>query len=91
MVITFSGALDPKNFAVQTWSLKRSEEYGSKHYDEKPHTVTAAKLSADGKSLTLQIEDLKPMWSMEIMYNIKAADGSEVHGFLDNTIHRLSE
>ncbi len=42
MTITFSGALDPKtagdpkNYAVKTWSLKRSEQYGSKHYDEKP-------------------------------------------------------
>jgi putative heme-binding domain-containing protein len=97
MVVTFSGALDPKtagdpkNYAVQTWALKRSEQYGSRHYDEKPSTVTAAKLSADGKTLTLAIEDLKPTWSMEIRYNIKATDGSEVRGFVHNTIHRLGE
>jgi hypothetical protein len=42
MTLTFSGPLDPKsagnprNYAVQTWSLKRSAAYGSKHYDEKP-------------------------------------------------------
>jgi putative heme-binding domain-containing protein len=97
MVITFSGALDSKtasdqnNFAIQTWSLKRSDQYGSKHYDEKPSKVTGAKLSADGKTVTLEIEDLKPTWSMEIKYNIKAADGSKVQGFLHNTIHQLSE
>jgi hypothetical protein len=97
MVITFSGALDTKtagdakNFAIQTWSLKRSAQYGSKHYDEKPLKVTAAKLAADRKTVTLEIENLQPTWSMEIRYDIKAADGSAARGFLHNTIHRLSE
>jgi hypothetical protein len=41
MTITFSGALDsktandPASYAVRTWSLKRSAQYGSKHYDER--------------------------------------------------------
>lgn len=97
MVITFSGPLDPstasdaKNFALRSWSLKRSAQYGSKHHDEKPLKVTAAKLSADGKTVTLEIEDLKPTWGMEIKYDIKAANGSAVRGFLHNTIHQLSE
>jgi hypothetical protein len=97
MTIQFSGALDPKtagdpkNYAVQTWSLKRSEQYGSKHYDEKPAKVTAATVSADGKTVTLDIEDIKPTWSMEIKYNVKGADGTTVQGFLHNTIHHLGE
>ena len=76
---------------MQTWSLKRSEQYGSKHYDEKPAKVTAAKLSGDGKTLTLEIADMKPTWSMEIKYDLKASDGSTVKGFFHNTIHRLGE
>jgi hypothetical protein len=88
MTIKFSAALDPntagepQNYAVKTWSLKRSEQYGSKHYDEKPAKVTAAKLSDDGKTLTLEIADIKPTWSMEIRYNMKASDGSTVQGLL---------
>ncbi len=90
MILTFSGALDPKsagdpkNYAVQTWSLQRSAQYGSKHYDEKPAKVTAAQV-------TLQIADLKPTWGMKIKYNLKAADSTMVQGLLHNTIHRLSE
>jgi hypothetical protein len=97
MVIRFSGALDPKaagdpkNYAVKTWALKRSEQYGSKHYDEKPATVTGAAVSADGKTVTLEIADLKPTWSMEIKYRIKSAEGAPVQGFLHNTIHRLGD
>jgi putative heme-binding domain-containing protein len=97
MVIKFSAALDPKtagdpkSYGVQTWSLKRSEEYGSKHYDEKPATVTAARVSNDGKTVTLEIAGMKPTWSMEIKYNIKTSDGSTLQGFLHNTVHRLGE
>jgi hypothetical protein len=97
MRITFSGVLDPKtagdpkNYAVQTWSLKRSAEYGSKHYDEKPSNVTAAKVSADGKTVTLEIADIRPTWCMEIRYALKSSDGTAVQGVVHNTIHRLSE
>ena len=40
MEISFSGQLDLKSaanrdsYSVRTWSLKRSENYGSEHYDE---------------------------------------------------------
>ncbi len=97
MVIQFSGVLDPKsagdqkNYTVKTWSLKRSEQYGSKHYNEKAAKVTAATVSADGKTVTLEIEDIKPTWSMEIRYALKALDGSIVKGFLQNTIHHPGE
>jgi hypothetical protein len=97
MVIQFSGVLDPKaagdpkNYAVKTWALKRSEQYGSKHYDEKPSAVTGATVSADGKAVTLEIADLKPTWGMEVRYRIKTAAGAPVQGFLHNTIHRLGD
>jgi putative heme-binding domain-containing protein len=97
MKITFSGALDPKaasdpkNYAVQTWALKRSAEYGSKHYDEKRANVTGAQVSADGKTVTLAIADMKPTWCMEIRYTLSASDGAAVQGIVHNTIHRLSE
>jgi hypothetical protein len=95
MTITFSGALDPKtagnprNYAVQTWSLKRSAAYGSKHYDEKPANVTAARVSADGKTVTLAFDDLRPTWCMEIRYAVRSSDGVAVRGVVHNTIHRL--
>lgn len=97
MTITFSGALDPntasdpKNYTVRTWSLKRSEQYGSQHYDEKALKVTGAKVSADRKTVTLEIADLKPTWCMEITYSVKSLDGESVQGVMHNTIHRLAD
>ncbi|HEY7313562.1 MAG TPA: DUF6797 domain-containing protein [Gemmataceae bacterium] len=97
MVIQFSGVLERKsagdlgNYSVKTWSLMRSAQYGSKHYNEKPAKVTAATVSADGKTVTLAIDNIKPVMSMEIKYDLKASDGSTVKGFLHNTIHHLGK
>jgi glucose/arabinose dehydrogenase len=97
MTITFSGPLDrqtaadPKNYAVQTWSLKRSAEYGSKHYDEKPSKVSGVAVSADGKTVKLEIDGIKPTWCMEIKYGVKGVNGEPVQGVVHNTIHRLGE
>jgi hypothetical protein len=97
LVLHFSGVLDsktagdPKNYAIQTWSLKRSEQYGSKHYNEKPAKVTAATVSQDGKTVTLVLADLQPTWCMEIKYAVKASAGTTVKGCAHNTIHRLGE
>jgi putative heme-binding domain-containing protein len=94
--VAFSGALDPasagdpRNYAVQTWSLKRSAEYGSKHYDERRAEVTGVHVAADGKAVTLAIAGLTPTWCMEIKYAVKAADGTTVQGVIHNTIHRLA-
>lgn len=93
--ITFSGPLDPptatdpKNYATQIWSIRRTANYGSDHYDERPLTVTHAALSADGKTVTLQIPQIKPTWCMEVKYWLKGSGGETVQGTIHNTIHRL--
>jgi hypothetical protein len=95
MSITFSGMLDAKtagdarNYSVKTWSLKRSEQYGSQHYNEKASRVKSVQVSGDGKQVTLEIDDLRPTWCMEIAYTIKGSRGEAVHGVIHNTVHRL--
>lgn len=94
--LTFTEPLDPasldtKQLQIKTWSLKRTADYGSKHYDEKPLVVRGATLSADSKTLTLDVADLAPTWCMEIKYSLRAADGTPIQGVLHNTIHDLGE
>jgi putative heme-binding domain-containing protein len=97
LTMTFTGGLDPKsagnpaNYAIKTWALKRSAAYGSKHYDEQPLPVSSARVSADGKTVTLDIAALKPTWCMEIRYTIQSAEGLPVQGTIHNTIHQLGE
>ena len=93
--ITFSNevdadsASDPSKYAVKTWSLKRTANYGSRHYDERPSKVTGVTVSADRRSVLLEIEDLKPTWCMEIRYSIRNSAGKSFNGTIHNTIHHL--
>jgi putative heme-binding domain-containing protein len=84
-------AVDTERLQVKTWSLRRTAGYGSKHHDEKTLGVRAATLSADGKTLTIDVADLQPTWSMEINYSLRAASGEAVVGVIHNTIHQLAD
>ena len=95
MSITFSAPLDrstatdPSNYSVATWSLKRSERYGSRHLNTQTSAITAATLSDDGRTVFLEIADMQPTWCMEIAYTIKGSGGEPVSGKIDNTVHQL--
>lgn len=93
--ITFTDPLDQatatsaQSYTVKVWSLKRSADYGSKHYDEHQIEIAAAQLSEDGKAVTLTIPELSKTWCMEIKCRLKSADGEEFERVLHNTIHRV--
>ena len=95
IAITFTGALDRNassqvnRYSVRIWGLKRTENYGSDHIGERPILVRSATLSPDGRTVRLAIPNLAPTWCMAITYAIRAVDGSEVAGEIDNTIHQL--
>jgi len=98
MKLTFTEPLDPssvdagnENVQVRTWSLKRTANYGSKHYDEKTLSVSRASLSADAKTLTLEIPDIRPTWCMEISFSLRSSSGAPVQGTIHNTIHSLAD
>ncbi len=84
-------ASDPKNYGARTWSLKRTAGYGSRHIDERPARIAAARVTDDDRTVFLEIPDLRPTWCMEITYAIRGASGEAVVGTIDNTIHGLSE
>lgn len=94
--LTFTEPVDadrvkPEQFQIQTWSLKRTANYGSKHFDEKALKVREVTVSEDGKTVTLDVADLQPTWGMEIKYQLPFADGKTVEGVIHNTIHALTE
>ncbi|MDA1049763.1 MAG: c-type cytochrome [Planctomycetota bacterium] len=95
--LTFSDRLDPaiaadtSNYAVKVWSLKRSADYGSKHFNEHEVSVSEATPSADGKGVFLSIPDLAPTWCMEIKYSLKGQQGQPIEGSIHNTIHFLGD
>jgi hypothetical protein len=95
MAITFSAKLDaksvadPVNYAVKTWSLQRTAQYGSNHYDEHAPGVTGGRLSRDGSTVFVELPEIAPAQCMEIKYFLKGAGGEAVEGVVHNTIHHL--
>ena len=86
-----STSLNPANISIKTWALKRTKKYGSDHYNEKQQSVRSLDLSADGKSIRIEIDDFKPTWCMEIKFAFQTAAGQLAEGVIHNTIHALGD
>ncbi len=95
MAITFSGSLDPtaaadvRGYAVKIWGLKRSAKYGSDHVNEQALSVAKAALSADGRTVLLDIPGIRPTQGMEIRSRLAGQSGEPVDVTIHNTIHVL--
>jgi hypothetical protein len=51
--------------------------------------LKAAKVSADGRTVTLEIPDLKPVMQMSIRARLRSADGAPVPLELYSTINQV--
>ncbi len=96
MAMTFSEPIDQESVLVdkvrvKVWGLTRTANYGSKHVNEHPLAVKGVTLSADRKTITLNIEGMQPTWCMEIGYSFRGEDGKAVTGTVHNTVHALAE
>ena len=94
--VTFNDALDPASvtadaIAMKVWRLKRTANYGSNHYDEHPLEITKASLSADGRTVRIDIPALAPTQCYELKLRFTGKDGETIQRSLHGTIHRLSE
>jgi putative heme-binding domain-containing protein len=85
--IDATSAADVKNYEIKIWGLRRSQDYGSKHIDERSVPVAKAILLPDGKTVRIKIAGLAPTWGMEIKYRLKGTDGRAIVGVIHNTIH----
>ncbi len=88
-------ATDPENYAVRRWNYKRTQAYGSPTFKvsdpeqrgNETVNVTSAKLSADGKTVTLDVEDLLPCDQQHIKFRITTADNTQINSEVMHTIH----
>lgn len=105
LAITFSDALDKTsasdadNFNIEQWNYRWTENYGSAQYKisnpkqqgHDPVEVQDAQVSPDGKTVTLKIDNLRPVMQMKIQYNLKAADGVAVKNAIHHTINVVGD
>lgn len=101
--LEFTEKLDAKSAAnlnrylVQRWNYRWSGEYGSKDWSvENPDEqgrdtvkVTKVRLLEDGRSVFLEIPDMKAVMQMKIQYSIKSAKDKVIEGEVHSTIHEL--
>jgi len=103
IAITFTDKLDAETAGSAdsysaTWAnIRWTGDYGSPEFwvsepnkkGREPLPVKGAELSADGKTVTLKFEALKPVHELVIKYKIRGADGAPINQELDYTINRL--
>ena len=90
-------ANDAASFSIEQYNYKWSSTYGSPDFSlAKPGEkgrdkveVTASKLSADGKTVTLSVPWLQPVMQMEIKLRLRAADGAEIRTTIGSTINKV--
>ncbi len=82
LTVTFSDPIIPTDCTMKVWSIKRTENYGSNHYDERNLTIRAVKSSPDNRTVILDIPDLAPTRCYELKINDRI-----LHG----TIHQLKQ
>jgi len=92
-------AEDAQNYAGERWNYKRTSDYGSPEFkltksedgkEQRGHDkldITAAKLSADGKTVTLAITDLKVVNQQLLKFHLKTAAGAELKQEVLHTIN----
>jgi len=92
---------DVQNWSGKRWNYARTSSYGSPEFSlvndasGKPKkgrdviNITGTKLSADGKTVTVEIADFQPVMQQTIRWNLKAADGTPVAQEVMHTIHAL--
>jgi len=105
MDVVFSGALDPAsaadgdNIGAVGFNVVRTANYGSSEFRLKdpkktgrdPVEIRSSKLQADGKTLSLEMPDLKPMTNLVLKFRLKSAAGAPVDVELDYTLHAVPE
>jgi len=91
-----AAAADPANFAIKQWNYRWTENYGSGKYsvsDPNKNTdgdaveIKSAKLAADGMSVFLEIDGLKPVMQFMVKCKVPTADGAAIDSELMGTIN----
>ena len=90
-------AIDIDNYAIEQWNYRWTGNYGSPHFKvSNPRAqgqdeveVWDAVLQPDGKTIFLEIEDLKPVMQMQVSYNLKDTGGLPIKGDIWMTIHKV--
>ncbi len=92
-------------YSVSMWNYRWTSNYGSGHHSTReepgalqkkgdasdPVGVKSAKLSEDGRTVALELEEVKPVMQMKIAFKLEGADKTPANYEIHNTIHVVPE
>ena len=93
-----SYAEDLQHWSGKRWNYERAEHYGSPELmvtdpakkGREPLNITSAKLSSDGKTVTLGIEGFKPVMQQSIAFkDLKTKAGATLSQEIQHTVHAI--
>lgn len=92
-------SVDPENIGAEWYNVVRAQGYGSNEFsanDPKKKgrdivEIATARLSPDGKTVSLGIPGLKPVTNLVLKMKLKAADGSPVNIEMSCTINKVPQ
>ena len=90
-------AEDPKRYSLLQWNYHWSSGYGSAHWrttafpveGEEELEIAAVRLSADGHTVFLQIDDLRPAMQTRVGWILETTEGAPIEGVAYATTHRV--
>lgn len=87
-------AVDAGNYSMRIWQYLRRASYGSEDYrvlaegtGRDDLAVRSATLSADGRSVFVEIPDILPVQQFHLEMNLRSGDGARMREFVHGTIH----
>ena len=87
-------AVDAGNYSMRIWQYLRRASYGSEDYrvlaegtGRDDLAVRSATLSADGRSVFIEIPDILPVQQFHLEMNLRSNDGARMREFVHGTIH----
>jgi glucose/arabinose dehydrogenase len=103
--LTFTDALDaetagdPDSYSALWFNVVSTPDYGSPEFNatnpakrgREKVAVTAAKLLADGKTVSLDLEGFRPVTNLIVKFSIRSAAGAKIHSEVFLTVNRLPD
>jgi hypothetical protein len=92
-----ASVVDLQNWSVERWNYRWTEDYGSPEFsvtdpNKKAHdpvAVKSARLSADGRTVFLELAVVAPVMQQKIKFSLQAADGTRVSQEIYHTINKV--
>ncbi|MEM6570576.1 MAG: family 16 glycoside hydrolase [Planctomycetota bacterium] len=68
---------DPSRYTATSWTYAPTQAYGGPKVDEREHAVTAARGSADGRTVELSVEGLRPGTCVHLTMDLPSYERGE--------------